>query len=87
MSVTLPTLTSLTLTVDWGTRSSTSRNSTETLIGSLPVSVPPGSGSAVTSKSQALSVSGADQDEDREEPGAHHRTATRPLRERSKLCS
>ena len=37
---TLPTLTSLTLTVDFGTRSRTSWNITVTVIGSLPTSMP-----------------------------------------------
>ncbi len=45
-SVTWPTLTSLTFTVDFGTRSSTSRNSALTVIASSPMSVPPGSGSS-----------------------------------------
>jgi len=44
ISVTLPTVTSLTLTVDLGTRSSTSANCAVMVIGSSPVSGPPGKG-------------------------------------------
>src|SRR5882762_4243343 len=41
---TLPTATSFTFTDDWGTRSSTFRNSTVTVYGWLPRLAPPGSG-------------------------------------------
>jgi hypothetical protein len=43
--VTVPTVMSLIFTVDLGTRSSTSANIAVTVIGSSPVSGPPGSGS------------------------------------------
>ena len=55
----LPTVTSLTLTVESGTRSSTSRNCAVTVIGLLPTSGPPGSGSLYGSNEQPPSTSAA----------------------------
>ena len=65
MSVTLPTLTSLTLTVDWGTRSSTSGNSTVTVIGSLPDVGAAGQRQLVDVEVAAASAAAADDEQQR----------------------